>query len=375
MKISVRFILLSLSILFLHKTAGAQENEINYGRLLKVPLHYTVLKTSGTITIDGEDDEEEWQKAPWTPIFTDIENGNAIDSERKVQCKMLWDDDYLYLFARLQEQNIWASLTQHDDRIYQDNAFEIFIDPDEDNFNYFEFQVNALGAVWDLFLSKPYRNGGKNLTSWDIKGLKKAIKINGTINNPYDTDKSWNVELAIPFNSLKLSGDANPGIGTIWRMNFSRVQWDLDTANGNYSRKIDSITGKLLPEHYSVWSPQGIVNLHYPERWGYVQFSDRLSPNSFLSEKTEKLKLLLWKYYYLQKEYERTNGRYATTLDELDKIYNGPRLDEDERSVKMFADGRQFYIQCLIPDTGKYFSVDDEGEVRIENRDVKTGSK
>ena len=84
-------------------------------------------------------------------------NRAEIDSERKVQCKMLWDDDFLYLFARLQEPDIWASLTEHDDRIYQDNAFEMFIDPDGSTFNYFEFQINANGAVWDLFMPKPYR--------------------------------------------------------------------------------------------------------------------------------------------------------------------------------------------------------------------------
>ena len=53
-------------------------------------------------------------------------------------------------------------------------------------------------------------NGGKNLTSWDLKDLKKAIQLNGTINNPTDTDKSWSIELAIPFKSVSMSGDAHP---------------------------------------------------------------------------------------------------------------------------------------------------------------------
>ena len=100
-------------------------------------------------------------------------------------------------------------------------------------------------------------------------------------------------------------------------MNFSRVQWDLDTLNGHYLRKEDKAAGKLLPEHYTVWSPQGIINLHYPERWGYVQFSDKLSPQGFLSEKTEELKLILWKYYYLEQEYKNENGKYSGSLDAI----------------------------------------------------------
>ena len=347
---------------------NAQLTNIDYNRLLQIPLQYTVLKTSGKIVIDGKDDEKDWSKAPWTEQFTDIVNGTEIDSERKVQCKMLWDDDFLYLFARLQESNLWASLTEHDDRVYQDNAFEMFIDPDGSTFNYFEFQINANGAVWDLFMPKPYRNGGKNLTSWDIHGLKKAVQLNGTINNPADTDKSWSIELAIPFKSVNMSGDGHPGIGIIWRMNFSRVQWDLDTLNGHYLRKEDKASGKLLPEHYAVWSPQGIINLHYPERWGYVQFSDKLSPQGFLSKETEELKLTLWKYYYLQQEYKDENGKYAGTLTQLDKIYSGAAaLNEDESKINMYADERQFWIQSFFRELNKYISVNEEGELHVED--------
>ena len=362
------FILSVLLTSFFRNSVIAQSIDINYDRLLRIPLQYTVLRTSEEIVVDGKDNEEDWNKAPWTPLFTDIETGAEIDSKRRTQCKMLWDDEFLYLFARLEEPNLWASLTEHDSPVFQDNAFEMFIDPDGSNFNYFEFQINAKGTVWDLFLPKPYRNGGNNLTSWDMKGLKKAIQLDGTLNNPSDTDKSWSIELAIPFKSVRMSGNKSPGNGTIWRMNFSRVQWDFDTLNGQYFRKRNSSTGKLLPEHYMVWSPQGIINLHYPERWGYVQFSDSISPKDFLSEKTENLKLVLWKYYYLQQEYKNENGKYASTLKQLDRIYSGTTvLKKDESNMKIYSDERQFWIQCFLPGLNEYMSVNEQGELRVEN--------
>jgi hypothetical protein len=49
-------------------------------------------------------------------------------------------------------------------------------------------------------------------------------------------------------------------------MNFSRVEWQIE-AGGHQYRKVP---GK--PEDNWVWSPQGVVNMHVPERWGYVQF-------------------------------------------------------------------------------------------------------
>jgi hypothetical protein len=360
------FVLLMTNFFF--ESVNAQFTGVDYNRLLQIPLQYTVLRTSENMIIDGKDDEKDWYKAPWTPLFTEIASGNQIGADRKTQCKMLWDDDYLYLFARLQESDLWASLTGHDDRIFQDNAFEMFIAPDGSTFNYFEIQINAYGAVWDMFLSKPYRNGGKNLTSWDLKELKKAIQLNGTLNNPSDRDKNWNIELAIPFKSLILSGEHKPAKGTIWRMNFARVQWDLDTLNDHYFRRKDNETGKFLPEHYTVWSPQGIVNLHYPERWGYVQFSDTLLPEGFLSEKTEKLKLMLWKYYYLQQEYKKKQGKYAANPNQLDMIYTGDRvLKNPESEIKLAANDHQFWIQIFLPELNKYISVDEQGELHIED--------
>ena len=117
--------------------------------------------------------------------------------------KMLWDDDYFYIAGYLEEPQLWATLTQRDSIIYMDNDFEVFIDPDGDTHNYYEMEMNALNTVWDLFLVRPYRDGGPAITSWDIKGLKTAVKLNGTINDSGDKDKGWFVEIAIPWDVLK----------------------------------------------------------------------------------------------------------------------------------------------------------------------------
>ncbi|CEN48597.1 hypothetical protein CCAN2_1920045 [Capnocytophaga canimorsus] len=50
-----------------------------------------------------------------------------------------------------------ATLKERDTVIFHNNDFEIFLDPDNDSHNYYEFEINALNTVWDLFLTKPYR--------------------------------------------------------------------------------------------------------------------------------------------------------------------------------------------------------------------------
>ena len=57
---------------------------------------------------------------------------------------MLWDDEYFYVAAELEEPDIWATLTERDAVIFYDNDFEIFIDPDGDSHEYYEFEMNAL---------------------------------------------------------------------------------------------------------------------------------------------------------------------------------------------------------------------------------------
>jgi hypothetical protein len=49
------------------------------------------------------------------------------------------------------------------------------------------------------------------------------------------------------------------------------VEWDVDPTAGGY-RKRNGPTGKPLPEHNWVWSPQGVIDMHVPQRWGFIHF-------------------------------------------------------------------------------------------------------
>src|SRR5207245_2578806 len=138
--------------------------------------------------------------------------------------KMLWDDTFLYVAAELREPHVWATLTEHDSVIFHDNDFEVFIEPDGDNRDYDEFEINALGTYWALFLPKPYRDGGRADNGWEIPGLRSAVRCDGTLNDSTDVDRSWSVELAVPWRVLKehSARAAPPRNGDQWRINFSR---------------------------------------------------------------------------------------------------------------------------------------------------------
>ena len=241
------------------------------------PEVYIAHRVSPAPVVDGRLEEEGWKDAPWTRDFTDIEGPSRTVPRFRTRGKILWDDDYFYVGAELEEPDLWATLTARDSVIYQDHDFEIFIDPDGDTHEYYELEINALGTVWDLFLVRPYRDGGPALHAWDIAGLKTAVSIDGTLNRPGDLDRGWSVEIALPWAVLKEAARRTvpPGDGDRWRVNFSRVEWRTDVREGRYEKRLDDKTGKPLPEDNWVWSPQGLIAMHYPEMWGIVVFSSR----------------------------------------------------------------------------------------------------
>ncbi|MBN2091892.1 carbohydrate-binding family 9-like protein, partial [candidate division KSB1 bacterium] len=162
------------------------------------PKQYICYRTNIPLKIDGKLDENIWQQAEWTNDFVDIERDLKPKPRFRTRAKMLWDNEFFYFVAELEEPDIWATLTERDAVLFYDNDFEIFIDPDGDTHEYYEFEMNAFNTVWDLLLIKPYRDGGPAVNAWDIQGMKTAVFIEGTINQPGDTDRGWTIEVAMP---------------------------------------------------------------------------------------------------------------------------------------------------------------------------------
>ena len=282
------------------------------------PRHYIAHRTAGVLSIDGKLDEPSWQRTPWTEYFVDIEGEDRPQPQFSTRAKMLWDDEYFYVAADLEEPHVWATLTERDDTIYHDNDFEVFIDPDGDTHQYYEFEINAHGTEWDLFLVKPYRDGGRYMNAWQIVGLQTAVQVWGSINDPDDEDQGWTVEMAFPWAVLGECARGKsipPRDGDQWRVNFSRVEWEVEISDGEYAK----VPGRS--EDNWVWSPQGLVNMHYPEQWGFVQFSSQIAGRSeveFIPPPEEEALRTLRAIYYRERRFREEHGRYTAALDSLE---------------------------------------------------------
>ena len=328
------------------------------------PRHYFCKKATEKCVIDGNLDKPFWQDAPWSEYFEDIEAPHPRPKPRyQTRMKMKWDEEYLYVGAMLEEDRIWAHLTERDSVIYLDNDFEVFIDPDGDTHNYFEFEMNALNTVWDLFLPKPYRDGAPPLNAFDYQGLKSAVKIDGKLNDPTVKSNYWSVEIAFPMQVLLQCADREPQIGDYWRIDFSRVEWHSEIVDGQYQRKINPETGKPYPEDNWIWSPTGIIDMHCPERWGFLIFVDEIPDEPFVIPRDEYIKWELRKIYYRERKMYTETGKYTDDFSLLrgddewtiePKIYVTPSLFEANAPT---ADGKKMW--CIRTD-GKIYKLPED---------------
>ncbi len=236
-----------------------------------VPRYYVIYRATDTITIDGDINEKAWQDAEWLDSFIDHQYPYAPSPWKTTRVKMIYDAEYVYVAAQLQEENVWGHLSKRDAIVYYDNDFEIFLDPTANGINYFEFELNALNTMFDMWHELDNWRGAYADPVFDSKGTRHAIKVDGTLNYHYDIDKGWNVEVKIPLKELK---EWNPEMsypikrGDIWRINFSRVQ---------YMHVYTQLFPYLLPFSPSedwVLGPTDTGDLHIPELWPIAVFSD-----------------------------------------------------------------------------------------------------
>ena len=310
-------VVFAFSLLVLPLTGGttSADSGDNWARMRSIlPKGYICYRADTPVNVDGKLDDGVWQAVPWTDDFVDIEGDTKPRPRFRTRAKMLWDVYYFYVAALMEEPHVWGTLTKHDAVIFHDNDFEVFIDPNGDNHEYCEFEMNALNTGWDLFLPRPYKDGGRADNGWEIPGLKSAVDVAGTLNDPSDHDQGWSVEIAIPWNSLRdfAHRTTPPHDGDQWRINFSRVEWQHEIEAGKY-RKVPRTR-----EDNWVWSPQGVIDMHRPERWGFVQFSQAAAGTARLKlDVAWEARETLMTVYHHQKAFHQKHQRWAGTLNEL----------------------------------------------------------
>jgi hypothetical protein len=234
---------------------AAKRTEEARMKLPAVPS-YIVLRPGQPIELDGVLDEPAWGRIkPIAFILHDASRAPRV----KTEAKLCWDDKYLYLAFRCEDQDILSTYTKRDDPLYDQDVVEIFINPSGDLMNYYELEVSPRNVIWD---GKIYNPEGAAVEStkydskWNCKGLKTAVHLEGALDAERASGKPWSVEMAIPFASIAKT----PREGEVWRANLYRID-------------------RGQPDEYYCWSqtqPRGATpSFHVPARFGRLVFSKK----------------------------------------------------------------------------------------------------
>ncbi|PIV63785.1 MAG: hypothetical protein COS11_05625, partial [bacterium (Candidatus Ratteibacteria) CG01_land_8_20_14_3_00_40_19] len=143
-------------------------------------IAYSCLFTSEPVKIDGSLDEPVWQRAKIVNFIIPVTHKEPLS---KTEAKLLWDKDYLYVSFKAYDKDIWSYFKQRDSRTCDEDVLEIFIKTNPEKEPYYNFEINALGTVYDAFNLKRGAGGGDHhrWSRWDCQGLRSAVVIKGTL--------------------------------------------------------------------------------------------------------------------------------------------------------------------------------------------------
>jgi hypothetical protein len=203
------------------------------------------------IKINGVLDDIAWDKAQVLEDFSAFWEKRKARSATKA--RLLWDDDYLYFSAEMEDADLYADVKEHNGMCWTNDVFELFFKPAEDKLAYYEFQVNALNTQLEMFLPSRGAGGYQRFAPAGKMGMESAVKLQGTLNDWTDKDKGWTVEGRIPWKAFERTG-GRPKVGAKWR--FALCRYDYSVA---YERPDLSSSAPLTQSDFHRYEDYGTL--------------------------------------------------------------------------------------------------------------------
>ncbi len=186
------------------------------------PDRFHCVWTNGPVVIDGNGSDEAWQRAyPIDRFWIPTTDQSA---STKTRVRLLWDREYLYFFAEMEDHDLFADVLEHDGKTWDNDVFEMFFRPSRNHEGYYEFQVNAAGTNVDMFLPSSGTGGYSKYRSSNRFHWETAVVRNGTLEDRSDHDTGWSAEGRIPWIDLMPTG-GRPELREEWLVAFCRYDF------------------------------------------------------------------------------------------------------------------------------------------------------
>lgn len=231
--------------------------------------------TTEKITVDAKIDEKIWENAPIATDFVNYspDNGKPIPYEKRTEVRIVYDNDAIYVLAKLYDNEpdkILKQLSERDHSSVSDK-FGIYINGYNDGQQDYQFYVSAAGVQADCIATAD-GNADYNWNAvWDSE-----VKI---------TDYGWVVELKIPYAAIRFPSIKNQ----VWGLNFYR---EIRRERFDYTWNL--IDNNISNEAVQAGILQGINDIDTPTRLFFNPYAS---------------------YYLTSSEGEKTAGQFKAGLD------------------------------------------------------------
>jgi hypothetical protein len=170
--------------------------------------------------LDGKLDDPCWQNAEVIDQFATY----WVKTPRTgTRAYLVWDDDALYYAATLTDNEVRSFGTQRNDTLWNGDVFELFFKPSAEKPQYYEFQANPRGVIFEMAFPKR-GDYPEPLSKGPLLGNKAVVVVDGTLDHPGDRDRGWTVEGRIPWSAFALSG-GKPKPGDSWLFALCRYDY------------------------------------------------------------------------------------------------------------------------------------------------------
>jgi len=179
---------------------------------------YQVTRMKENSTIDADWNKRAWKNVETLPL--EYFMGQKPDHLPKVQAKVSYDDDFIYVIWRVEDNYVLARRTNNQELVCKDSCVEFFFTPsgDPDKNGYFNLETSCSGVMMFAANVPGVPNG---VTAADITRVVIAGSLKGPIDTEIAKPTTWTLEYKIPIDVLqRLSQVQKPGPGVTWRANF-----------------------------------------------------------------------------------------------------------------------------------------------------------
>lgn len=171
----------------------------------------TITRATGPIVLDGDLSDAGWRSvAPETTWF-ETNVGNSVPAQVGNRAWLTYDDHYLYAGFQFDDpdpRRIRAPLGDHDNLSGSTDYGGVIVDSRNDARTAQLFLANAHGLQYDALTNDVSGEDSSPDYFWEAVG-----KVTAT---------GWNLEMRIPFTSLRYADPANPTFGILLYRNYPR---------------------------------------------------------------------------------------------------------------------------------------------------------